>query len=231
MKGLPRAGHPHHPAFSAFNPRVREGLVLFSRRNMLKASLAGLAGLSLPGLLQQRAEAAEGKPVPSRKSVILLWMAGGPSHIDTWDPKPDRPLQNRGPFGVIATRVPGVIICEHLPKMAAMLDRFTLIRSVDARGSNHEPNTVFQTGNTAAESRTNPEARFYPAIGSLVGKLRGGNDPTMPPYVVFMRSRTHLAWGGYLGKGHDPFIGNYAARLPIYNEVGVDSGQLTEPAA
>ncbi len=66
------------------------------------------------------------------KSVILLWMAGGPSHIDTWDVKPERPYENRGPFSVIPTRLPGVNICEHLPKQAALLDRFTLIRSVDA---------------------------------------------------------------------------------------------------
>jgi hypothetical protein len=231
MSSRSHDGHSHQHAFTDWRPRDREGLVLFSRRNMLKASLAGLGGLSLPELLRHRAEAADSKPAPSRKSVILLWMAGGPSHIDTWDPKPGRPEMNRGPFGVTTTRVPGVIVCEHLPKMAAMLDRFTLIRSVDARGSNHEPNTVFQTGNTAAEARTNPEAPLYPAIGALIGKLRGPNDPSVPPYVVFMRSRTHLAWGGYLGKGHDPFVANLAARLPIYNEVGVDSGQVTEPVA
>jgi hypothetical protein len=66
-------------------------------------------------------------------------MTGGPSHIDTWDPKPDRPLENRGPFGVTATRLPGMHICEHLPKMAAMLDRFTLIRSVDRPGGDDLP--------------------------------------------------------------------------------------------
>ena len=135
--------HDHRHAFSSLNPRVREGLVVSSRRSMLKASLMGLSGLSLPGLLRGRARAVEaGRPVKGRKAVILLWMAGGPSHIDTWDPKPGRPLQNRGPFGVIPTRLPGVHLCEHLPKQAAMLDRFTIIRSVDARFSNHEPNQV-----------------------------------------------------------------------------------------
>ena len=89
-------------------------------------------------------------------------MTGGPSQIDTWDPKPDRPVENRGPFGTIQTKLPGIRICEHLPKQAAILDRITLIRSVDARGSNHEPNTVFQTGHRAAEPRVNPEARVVP---------------------------------------------------------------------
>ncbi len=221
--------HPHSHAFGSFLPLEREGLTLLSRRNMLKAGLAGLAGLSVPALLRQRARAAaEGRTTPGGKSVILLWMAGGPSHIDTWDPKPDRPLENRGPFATIATKLPGVRICEHLPRMAAMLDRFTLIRSVDARHSNHEPNMVFQTGNTEAAPRVNPRGRMYPAIGSVIAKMHGPNHPAIPPYIAFMTGRTHLAFGGYLGKQYDPFIANQAARLPIYTNVGVDTGRMTD---
>jgi hypothetical protein len=218
--------HRHSHAFASFNPQQRDGLVLRTRRNFLKAGLAGIAGLSVPRLLQQRA--AAGSPARDARSVILLWMTGGPSHIDTWDPKPDRPVENRGPFGVTATKVPGVRICERLPKMAALLDKFTIIRSVDARGSNHEPNTVFQTGNIAAEARTNPEARLYPAIGSVVARWHGANHPAMPAYAAFMRSPSHLAFGGYLGKQHDPFLGNQAARLPIYDLVGKDTGRTSE---
>jgi hypothetical protein len=108
-------GHRHGHAFTVFHPRVPEGLTLLTRRNLLKASLAGLAGLSVPGLLRAREQAV----ARDNRSVILLWMTGGPSHIDTWDPKPDRPLQNRGPFQTIATRLPGTRICEHLPRQAA----------------------------------------------------------------------------------------------------------------
>jgi hypothetical protein len=220
--------HQHRHAFTSFNPRAREGLVLWSRRNMLKASLAGLAGLSVPELLRTHAQAAAAGRIARRKSVILLWMAGGPSHIDTWDVKPDRPLQNRGPFGTIATRLPGVRICEHLPRQAAMLDKFTLIRSVDARHSNHEPNMIFQTGNLEAAPRVNRLGHLYPAIGSIIAKLRRANRPGMPPYVAFMKSRSHLAWGGYLGRQYDPFIADQATRLPIYTNVGVDTGRRTE---
>src|SRR5438067_13519250 len=145
-----RTHHRQH-AFASLNPLEREGLTVLSRRNMLKAGLAGLAGLSLPALLRQQAEGSTSK---GRRSVILLWMTGGPSHIDTWDPKPDRPPENRGPFGTIATRLSGVRVCEHLPRMAALLDKFTLIRAVDCRGSNHEPNTVMQTAYPDAEPRT-----------------------------------------------------------------------------
>ena len=221
-------GHDHQHAFNSFHPREREGLILYNRRNMLKASVAGLAGLSLPGLLRQRAQASEQGQTPGEnKSVILLWMTGGPSHIDTWDPKPDRPLINRGPFSTTATRLPGVRICEHLPKQAAMLDKFTLIRSVDARSSNHEPNRVFQTGKRDAAPRVNNKGHLYPAIGSVIAKHHGANAPGMPPYAAFMKSRSHLAFAGYLGRQYDPFIANYATSLPIYTNVGVDTGQMT----
>src|SRR5205809_7504796 len=148
--------HNGEHAFSFLNGRAREGLTVFSRRSMLKASLAGLAGLTLPGLIQVRGEAVKnGKSIRSNKSLILLWMAGGPSHIDTWDVKPDMPTEVRGPFGAIPTKLPGVRICEYLPKCAAMLDKCTLIRSVDCRESNQQPNTVMDMGTLGAEARLN----------------------------------------------------------------------------
>ncbi|HEY4308387.1 MAG TPA: DUF1501 domain-containing protein [Pirellulales bacterium] len=214
MRPVPPAKSPAH-AFESLNARVREGLVVWDRRSVLKASLAGLAGLSLPGLLRARSDAATtGAKLPSNKSVILLWMTGGPSHVDTWDPKPDAPREIRGPFGTIPTVLLGVRLCEHLPKQAAMLDRMTIIRSVDARFSNHEPNQVMQTGNSEAEPRLNREGHLYPAIGSLVARFRGPNDPALPPYVTLnMKDRDHLAWGGYLGKQYDPFVANNVGEL------------------
>jgi hypothetical protein len=213
--------HPHPHAFGFLNAARRDGLLL-SRRNLLKAGLAGVGGLTLPALLHAR-ESNRTSP----RSVILLWMAGGPSQIDTLDPKPDRPPENRGPFGVTKTRLPAAFVCEHLPRLAAMLDRFTVIRSVDCRHSSHEPNTVMQTANLLAEPRTNPEARSYPAVASLVAKLRGANHPQAPAYAAFMRSRSHLAFGGLLGKQYDPFLANEAARLPVYDLVGNDTGKLS----
>ncbi len=225
----PEPRHDHGNAFECFNARRREGLVVASRRNMLKAGMAGIAGLGLPGLLRARADAVKaGRPIKGNKAVILLWMAGGPSQIDTWDPKPGRTLMNRGPFDAIQTKQPGVLICEHLPKQAAMLDKFTLIRSVDARHSNHEPNKVFQTANLEAEPRIDPSRDMYPAIGSIVAKHRGANQAGVPPYVAFQTSRSHIAYGGYLGKRFDPFIANQASKLPIYDYVGVDTGRVTQ---
>ncbi len=202
-------------AFAALNPRLREGLTLTSRRGMLKASLAGMAGLSLPGLLRAREAALKaGRPMDGNRAVILLWMAGGPSHIDTLDPKPDQPENNRGPFGVIPTTHPGIVICEHLPKYARLTDKLTLIRSVDCRESNHQPNTVMQTGVRAAEPRINPEARHYPALAAMVGKWHGAGHPAMPPAVALnVRDRTHFAWSGWLGDAHEPMVGDDAAKL------------------
>lgn len=217
--------HPH--AFTHFNPLIHEGLSLPSRRNLLKAGLAGVAGLSLPTLLRQQAMA--NGSAKRGKSLVLLWMTGGPSHIDTLDPKPDRPIENRGPFKTINTAIPGVQICEHLPKLASMLHQFTVIRSVDCVGSNHEPNRVIQSGYRDAEPRTNRDAERRPAIGSIISKHYGPNHPAMPAYATFMRSRSHVAFAGDVGKAHDPFVLNQAAAgLPILDLVGKDLGSRTE---
>lgn len=213
--------HQNH-AFQNYFPQTPEGLTVRSRRNMLKAGLAGVAGLSLPDLLRARAEGASGGRPVSNRSVILLWMTGGPSQIDTWDPKPDRPWMNRGPFAPVSTALPGVTICEHLPKQAEMLDQFTVIRSVDPKNSNHQPNQVMQTGHRDAAPRANPKGGDYPAIASIVAKQRGPNHPSMPPYVAFMKHSSHVAWGGWLGKQYDPFDGNKAAKLPVYDLLGKD---------
>ncbi|TWT60510.1 DUF1501 domain-containing protein [Rubinisphaera italica] len=211
--------HNNH-AFTSFHPHEQEGLCVFSRRNMLKASFAGLGGLSLPALQQLRVEASQAGQPMRQKSVILLWMTGGPSHIDTWDPKPDRPLNNRGPFSTIETKVPGIFICEHLPKQAAMMDRFTLIRSVDSERSSHQPNQVMQTGHRDAAPRTKKNGHMFPAIGSIVARHRDNGRLDIPPYVTFHKHHSHVAWGGYLGKKYDPFNGNLAAELPQYDLLG-----------
>ena len=217
--------HSEH-AFGSFLGTQREGLCLVGRRNMVKAGMAGIAGLSLPDLLRVRSQAtAAGKSISSQRSVILLWMTGGPSHIDTWDMKPDRPLMNRGPFSPISTAIPGEFICEHLPKQAAMLDKFTVIRSVDCQKSNHEPNKVMQTGHRQAAPRANPKGERYPAIGSVISKFCGANQPGVPPYVAFQKSRSHVAHAGDLGQQYNPFMANQAATLPIYDLVGKDTGK------
>lgn len=206
--------HVERHAFTNFNAREVEGITVFGRRSLLKASLAGMAGLSLPGLLANReATAASGQPT-RQKSVILIWMTGGPSHIDTWDPKPQAPVEIRGPFSTIPTALPGYAFCEFLPKQAAMMDKLTVIRSVDCRFSNHEPNMVLQTANRAAAPRVNREGDKFPALASIIAQERLRDSRDLPPYVVLnMKSRSHVAWGGYLGGSYDPFNGNDVGKL------------------
>ncbi len=215
MMPFDRHSHLGRHAFLNLHGHDREGLTVMGRRSMLKAGLAGMAGLSLPRLLEAKEAASESGQTPLRqKSVILIWMTGGPSHIDTWDVKPNAPAEIRGPFGVIPTALPGIQFCEYLPKQAAMMDRMTVIRSVDCRFSNHEPNMVMQTANLAAEPRTNREAEKFPALASIIARQRAAQIKQMPPYVVLnMKSRSHIAWGGYLGHSYDPFLGNDVGRL------------------
>lgn len=205
--------HTSNHAFSSLQPRELEGVTVLGRRSMLKAGLAGMAGLSLPRLLEAREASAASSPM-RQKSVILIWMTGGPSQIDTLDMKPAAPIEIRGPFQPISTALSGVQICEYLPLQAAMLDKMTIIRSVDCRFSNHEPNMVMQTANLAAEPRTNREASKFPALASIIARQRLETAPELPPYVVLnMKSRSHVAWGGYLGHGYDPFLGNDVGNL------------------
>src|SRR5688500_3240066 len=205
MSRCQRLQHVERHAFLDWNAREAEGVRLVSRRSTLKAGVAGIAGLTLPNLLRAQAQATDDKPISKHKAVILIWMTGGPSHIDTWDVKPDAPPEIRGPFGTIATKLPGVRLCEFLPKQAAMLDKLTIIRSVDCRFSNHEPNMVMQTANRQAEPRINPESVHYPALASIVAKNSGQGDAALPPYVVLnMQSRSHGSFAVGLGKRYEP---------------------------
>src|SRR4029078_9813849 len=112
---------------------------------------------------------------------------------------------------------------------AAMMDRLTLIRSVDSEGSNHEPNRVIQSGFRDAEPRENKAAERRPAIRSVIAKHHGPNHPSMPAYATFMKSRSHVAFAGDLGKAFDPFVLNQAAAgLPVLDLVGKDTGAVTE---
>src|SRR5262245_41255569 len=96
------------------------------RRSFVKAGILGACGLSLPELLRVEAS-AQPLLAPRANSVIILWMRGGPSHIDMWDPKPDAPAEYRGEFGVLPTNVPGVLLCDLMPMCARIMDKWSII--------------------------------------------------------------------------------------------------------
>jgi hypothetical protein len=170
-----------------------------------------MAGLSLPQLLQCRAHGAASKSA-ARKAVILIWLSGGPSHLDTWDPKPDTPAEVRGPFGTITTKISGVRICEHLPLQASILDRVAIVRSVDCRSSTDHYPAPMQAGNPLAQRTMVGSSRAtLPSMGSVCVRFRGANDPAMPPFVGLADPPLWLAdilGAGPLGGACEPVRGS-----------------------
>src|SRR2546423_387837 len=169
-------------------------------------AIAGL-GLTLPGLMAQKAAGA----VKDRDmNCIMLFLVGGPSHIDTWDPKPEAPAEVRGPFQPISTNVPGMQITEIFPKMARHADKISLIRSVY-----HTATAVHDTGHQMMQTgRLFSGGIEHPHAGCVLGYLKGQRGE-VPAHVLMPRpiGRTggnlpHGQNAGYLGKQYDPFVLN-----------------------
>jgi uncharacterized protein (DUF1501 family) len=192
---------------SPLQPTATDLIRVGSRRWFLQTGLASLAGLSLPDLLRCRAqEPAAGRA--DRKAVILIWLSGGPSQLDTWDPKPDAPSEVRGPFGSTATRVPGVRISEYFPRQATIMDRLALVRSVDCQASTDHFPAPMQAGNPLAQrSKIDPHIGTHPSMGSVAARFRGPNDPAMPAFVGM--ADLNLFFADVLGAG--PLGGAYEA--------------------
>ncbi len=191
-------------------PASRDLISVPSRRWFLQSGLSALGGLSLAQLMSlQAASGANTAPGSGKKSVILFWLSGGPSHIDMWDPKPDAPSEIRGPYATIPTKIPGVNFSEHLPLQASIADKLSIIRSVDCSSSNHTPITM-QAGNPLAR-RTNDgkDGGGYPSMGSIAAKFRGANDADLPPFVGLADSWTSDVWeSGHMGSDFAPVKGN-----------------------
>ncbi len=196
--GLTRHGHAHLQATGSqpLLPPATDLVRIGSRRWFLQTGLAGLAGLSLADTLRSAVHAAPtGATGPKgRKAVILFWLSGGPSHIDMWDPKPSAPAEIRGPYRTVSTNVPGIQVCEHLPLQAKIMDKLSIIRSVDCSASNHTPITM-QAGNPLAR-RTDDgnDGGGYPSMGSVAARFRGPNVPGMPSFVGLADSMKADVW-------------------------------------
>jgi hypothetical protein len=170
----------------------------FHRRDFLKVGTAGLLGLGLADLLRLEAGAARADKARKATGVIMIWLAGGPATIDLWDLKPNAPENIRGEFKPIATRAPGIQICEHLPNLAKVMDRVTLIRSLHHSIPAHGPGTVYMTtGNLPSATLT------YPSLGALAARTLPAR-PGVPAHVNFRGSGVPGA-PGYLGAAYNPF--------------------------
>lgn len=180
---------------------------LQDRRAFLRAGVLGASGLSLAGLLRNEAAAKEAGRLPTTKggrptSVIILWMRGGPSHIDMWDPKPDAPIDYKGEFGVIPSKVPGVLLGDLLPKTARIMDKWSIIRSLHHHDAGHSAGD--QICFTGYNSGPNPDENVHPSVGSVVSKCIGHQNPEMPAYVMIPRMVPGTG-SAYLGVAHKPF--------------------------
>ncbi len=177
-----------------------------SRREFLRAGLVGMGSLSLSDLLRLRAGAAG--PVPSeRKSVILVWLRGGCSHLDTYDPKPDAPSNYRGPFAPLPTKTPGLRLTELLPLQAKLSDRFSLLRSMVHGGGGHPAGSLqLLSGDPDPQDKPGPA---LPDVMSVANYLRGPERRSLPNYVgvnpVHGYDGFRIAGPAFLGSSFEPF--------------------------
>ena len=170
-----------------------------SRREFLKIGGLALGGLTLPQILAAEAQAGVRS---NHKAVIMVYLPGGPPHLDLVDLKPDAPTEIRGAYRPIKTNVPGIEICEHFPHMAKMMDKFTIIRSLVGARNEHASDLCL-SGYPIAENRN----KFHPSLGAVASKVLGAVDKTVPPFVDIRtptshRPYTNLADPGFIGLGH-----------------------------
>ncbi|MGE0755469.1 MAG: DUF1501 domain-containing protein [Pirellulaceae bacterium] len=172
------------------------------RRSFLEIGALTVGGLTWPQILRAESQPGRGR---SHKSVIMIFLAGGPPHQDMFDLKPDAPVEVRGEFDPIATNVPGIQISELMPRVAARMDRFALIRSLVGSEGRHDS---FECC-TGRHFRSVQPQGGWGAMGSALSRLQGPVDPAVPPYVDVSQRMAHDPWNikgaGYYGAAHAPF--------------------------
>ncbi len=179
---------------------------LATRREFLRAGLTGLGTLGLSDLLRLRAGASTAK-ARERTAVILVWLRGGCSHLDTYDPKPDAPSEFRGPFATMATKTPGLRLTELLPRQAAISDRFSLLRSMAHTGGGHPAGSLqLLSGDPDPQDKPAP---VFPDVMAVAHYLRSGESRALPNYVgvnpIVRYDSFTIAGPAFLGPAHEPF--------------------------
>ncbi|MFO0849478.1 MAG: DUF1501 domain-containing protein [Gemmataceae bacterium] len=206
-----------------------------TRRDLLRAGTLGPLGLGLTALT------AHARPEkPQAKACILLFMWGGPSHLDTWDLKPDAPDEVRGPFKPIATTVPGLRICEHFPRLATLAHKYAVVRSMTHDDPAHLSSVHhLMTGHLAPKPKSDadpPSRNDWPHVGSVLARQRPGG--ALPPFVSLPWAVSHPAapggvapgqHAGWLGAGFDPFLITGDPNAPGFR-VGGLAGPADVPA-
>lgn len=197
------------------------------RRSFLQAGMLGLGGLTLADILRSEAKAGPGSPT---KSVIMIYLVGGPPHQDMFDLKPDAPKEIAGPWKPVATNVAGIRICEAFPRLAGLMDKMTIIRSLVGNQADHDAQQVFH-GHHPGKAKP---AGGWPQFGSAAGRLLGPAHPAVPPYVSLCHTCTHGPYNepgsGFLGMAHTPFKPTGPTRDDMVLR-GITPGRLSERKA
>lgn len=211
-----------------------------TRRSFLQAGLLGTTGFGLPDLLR----AESGRTTGQREhSVVMVYLPGGPTQHETFDPKPNAAKEIRGSFNPISTAVPGTQFCELLPKLSAMADRFSVVRSLVGMVNRHESFHCY-TGRPGGRAGDNEPAGGWPSFGSTVSKVLGPDRSGMIPYVDAAPKMGHmpynnrgvhdpastLSWPGYTGSDHVPFTLEGGVKDDLVLN-GIDSSRLNDRRA
>ena len=184
-----------------------------SRRDFLRAGALAVGGLTLGDLLRAKAQGTASAGTPG-KAIIMVYLNGGPSHMDLYDMKPDAPVEYRGEFKPIKTNVPGFDICELMPLQAKIADKLAIIRNMKFEQQGHTPPELF-TGYLNGKR---------PSIGSVVSKLRSdaGIRGPLPPYI-YIGDANYVGGPAFLGKAHEAYIpGSRTTNLGLAREMSLD---------
>lgn len=195
-----------------------------NRRDLIKA---GLAGVALPYVSSFGATSSPPSPIlkPKAKSVIQIWMWGGPAHLDTFDPKPQAGDDYTGPYkSPIDTNVKGIQICEKLPELAKMADKYSIIRSMTHGVNGHE------TASYITQTGREPGMLVYPSAGAVISKFKGydyGYKGLIPPYVVLTKPQGRFSEAGFFGPRYKPFATGGDPNKNIFTVAGVIAEGIT----
>lgn len=194
-----------------------------TRRDILRYSAAGIGGMALGSPLQ----AATPPPVGKAKSVIQIWMWGGPSHLDTFDPKPEAGADYCGPYTQpIDTNINGIQICQALPLLAKHADKYSIIRSMTHGINAHETASyIMQTGRPAGAGDV------YPCVGAVVSRFKGvdaGYSGLIPPYIVLTKPQGRFSEAGFMGLRYKPFATGGKPNAPLFTVEGIIQKGITE---
>jgi hypothetical protein len=193
------------------------------RREFLRVGMTGLGSLTLPALIEQRARAGL-DPASERTALLVVWLQGGASHLETYDPKPDAPAEIRGPFGSIATRAEGVRISELLPLHAAVADRFAILRSLSHTGFCHQQgNQQMFTGHPEQVLKLKPE---HPDLFCIAHRERADPRRRVPAYVG-VNPIPYLG-SAYLGPAYEPFSVHGDPNAPGFRVPGIGLKDASE---